>query len=148
MADKTFKIRMNPGPYRRELGEYVWEAANGFEAEVDAATAANLLTYPSGEYRLGARPSPAAVKELAALMGVEPRNIVLPGEGEEPALPPAPERKLSDVVGGSWATQLSAHGISAPAQLAELDAAGIERLAGVSGASHDEVAAWVAQAKR
>lgn len=148
MADKTFKIRMAPGPYRRELGEYVWEEGNGWTAEVDAPTAAQLLTYPGGGYALAARPSQAAVKELAGLMGVEPKNLVLPAEGEETAAPVEPERRLSDVVGGAWAAQLAEHGITTPGQLAGLDEAAAARLVESSGATHDEVAGWVAQAKR
>lgn len=148
MADRTFKLRMAPGPYRRELGEYVWEEANGWTADVDAPTAAQLLTYPGGDYVLAARPSQAAVKELAALMGVEPRNLVLPAEGEEAAVPTEPERKLSDVVGGAWAAQLAEHGIATPGQLAGLDEAGAARLVEASGATAEEVAGWAAQAKR
>ena len=142
MADRTFQIRMEPGPYRRELGAVVWDAGNNWTAEVDAATAAELLTYPAGGYTLAVRPAPAAVKELAALMGVEPRNLVLPDESGAMPPPAAPERTVSDVTGGTWAAQLAGHGITTPAQLAALDANGIEALASQSGASREEVAGW------
>ena len=145
MAETTVRIGMEPGPYRRELGEYVWEAANGFTADVDVATAANLLTYPGGGYRLAERPRPAAIKALADAMGVDPRNLVLPGET---AAPVKVARSLADVTGGRWAAQLAEHGVRLPEQLAALDEAGAAALAVASGASLDEVRAWVEQAKR
>jgi len=143
MAEKTFLIRMEPGPYRRELGAVVWDAGNNWTAEVDAPTAAELLTYPGGGYALATRPGPAAVKELAALMGVEPKNLVLPDESGAAPPPPAPERTVADVVGGRWATQLGGHGVTTVAGLAALDEAGVSALAEKSGASREEVAGWV-----
>lgn len=144
MAD-MIRIAMTPGPYRRELNNYVWDEANGFATDVDIATAAELLTYPGGGYRLGARPKPAAGKELATLMGVEPKNLVLPDEGEVTA---APERTVADVTGGQWTAQLAEHGIHKLEQLGALDDAGIDNLAAAAGASRDEVKAWVRQAKQ
>lgn len=147
MAERTFKIRMAPGPYRRELGEYVWDEANGWTTTVDAQTAANLLTYPNGGYWLAERPSQAGVKELAALMGVEPRNLTLPAEDEAAAAAPA-ESTVAEVAGAAWAAQLAEHGVTAPAQLAALDEEGAARLAGASGASLAEVRTWAEQARR
>jgi hypothetical protein len=140
--NETVKIAMRPGMYRRVLGEYVWAEANGFKADVDIPTAAELLTYPGGGYWLGERPRPAALKALAEAMNIDPRNLVLPAEEK------AAERTLDQVTGGKWAMQLSEHGIRRPEQLAALDAAGQEQLATVSGASLDEVRAWVQQAKQ
>lgn len=143
MNEKTMvRIAMRPGPYRRVLGETVWEEANGFTAEVDVATAANLLTYPGGGYWLAARPSPAAVKALAEAMGVEVKNLVLPADAA------AAERTVAQVTGGRWAMQLTEHGIRRPEQLAALDETGAEQLAAACGASLDEVRAWVKQAKQ
>lgn len=144
MADDKIKIAMTPGPYRREMGDYVWEGANGFAVDVDIVTAANLLTYPGGGYRLGARPKPAAVKALAEAMGLEPKHLILPEEGQ--AAPDEPERTVAQITGGKWAMQLTGHGIHKPAQLAALDDAGIDNLAAASGASRAEVQAWVKQA--
>jgi hypothetical protein len=137
---ETIRIAMQPGPYRRTLGEYVWEAP-GFTADVDIATAAELLTYPGGGYWLGARPTAAALKALGEAMGLDPKNIVLPADA------PAAERTVAHVTGGKWAMQLSEHGIRRPEQLAALDEGGMEQLATASGASLDEVRAWVKQAR-
>ena len=134
------RIAMQPGPYRRVLGEYEWSEKNGFVIDVDVATAANLLTYPGGGYWLAERPRAAVVKALADAIGVKAENLVLP-EGEAAA-----SRPLAHVVGGKWALQLTEHGIHRPEQLAALDEAGIEQLAMASGASADEVRAWVQQA--
>ena len=146
MAD-MIRIAMTPGPYRRELGDYVWDEANGFTADVDIATAANLLTYPGGGYRLSTRPKPAAVKALAEAMGLDPKSLVLPAEGETTAAPVEPQRTVAQIAGGKWALQLTEHGIHKPEQLATLDEAGMENLAAASGASREEVRAWVKQAK-
>lgn len=81
MADKTFQIRMEPGPYRREMGAFVWDAANNWTAEVDVATAAELLTEPADRFTLAARPSGPALKALAQALGVKPENIIVP-DGE------------------------------------------------------------------
>lgn len=147
MAEEKIRIAMTPGPYRRELGDYVWDEANGFAADVDIATAADLLTYPGGGYRLSTRPKPAAVKALAEAMGIDPKNLVLPAEGETTAPPTEPERTVAQIAGGKWAMQLTGYGIYKPEQLAALDAAGMEQLAVQSGASREEVKAWVKQAK-
>lgn len=140
----TVRIRHVAGPVRRELKGYVWEEGNGFTAEVDIPTAAELLTYPSGAFSLAERPTAAVRKALADALGVKPENVVLPAE-PDPAAPPAPT--VSNIAGGRRALELAALGITEARHLAALDDEGIERLASASGASRDEVRAWVTQAK-
>jgi len=41
MAEKTFLIRMEPGPYRRELGAVVWDAGNNWTGLLYKSTAAD-----------------------------------------------------------------------------------------------------------
>lgn len=141
MADTTVRIRHAAGPVRRELKGYVWEEANGFTAEVDIPTAAELLTYPTGAFSLAERPSAAARKALADALGIKPENVVVP----EQAGPKAPS--ITNIVGGRRAMELAELGITDARHLAALDDEGIERLASASGASRDEVRAWVVQAK-
>ena len=143
MDDKlTVRIKEAPGPYRREMGGYVWEAANGFTAAVDIRTAAELLTHPSQAFSLAERPSAAARKALADALGVKPENVAVPGEAVAPA-----EATVSQIAGGSRAPRLAELGITRAGQLAALDEEGIERLAVSTGASRAEVQAWVEQAR-
>lgn len=138
----TVRIKHAAGPVRRELKGYVWEEGNGFTAEVDIPTAAELLTYPSGAFSLAERPTAAVRKALADALGVKPENVVLPQEMPEPKAP-----SISNIAGGRRALELAALGITEARHLAALDDEGIERLASASGASRDEVRAWVTQAK-
>lgn len=142
MGDLTVRIKEQPGPYRRELKDYVWEAANGFTAEVDIQTAAELLTHPSQVFSLAERPSAAVRKALADALGVKPENIAAPGETAAP-----PETTVSQIAGGGRAPALAELGITRVAQLAALDEEGIERLAVATGASRAEVKGWVEQAR-
>ena len=147
MTDKKqmIAIRRLAGPLVHTIGEYEWSEANGFTADVDVDTAAGLLTEPRGRFSLAPGLSPAGRKALAEVMGVEPKNIIVP-EADAPA-PTAPEVTVSNIVGGKRALDLAALGINEARHLAALDDEGIERLAASSGASREEVRAWVKQAK-
>lgn len=57
------------GSGRRVLGGYVWEEANGYVVDVDAETAANLLTYPRPGFAV------APDEPLLALEGANPENL-------------------------------------------------------------------------
>ena len=148
MGDKKqmVGVRRLSGPVVHTIGEYEFSEANGFTAEVDIETAAGLLTEPRGRFSLAPGLSAAGRKALAEAMGVEPKNIVVP-EADAPP-PAAPEVTVSNIVGGKRAPELAALGLTEARQLAALDDEGSERLAVASGASRDEVRAWVAQAKK
>ena len=147
MSDKKqmIGVRRVAGPVVHTIGDYEWSEANGFTADVDVDTAAGLLTEPRGRFSLAPGLSPAGRKALAEVMGVEPKNIIVP-EADAPA-PTAPEVTVSNIVGGKRALDLAALGINEARHLAALDDEGIERLAASSGASREEVRAWVKQAK-
>jgi len=148
MADKPqmIKVRRVAGPVVHTIGEYEWSAANGFTAEVDVETAAGLLTEPRGRFSLAPGLTQAGRKALAEAMGVEPKNIVMPEDAPPPA---APEPvSVSSITGGKRALDLAGQGLTEARQLAALDDEGIERLAAGTGASRDEVRAWVSQAKQ
>lgn len=146
MSDKgqSIRIRRLPGPLTHTIGEYVWNEANNFTAEVDVETAAGLLTEPRGRFSLAPGLSAAGRKALAEAMGVELKSIVVP-EDDAPARPAA---TVSSIVGGKRAPDLAALGVTEARHLAALDDEGIERLAASSGASREEVRAWVNQAKQ
>lgn len=59
------------GSGRRVLGGYVWEEANGYVVDVDAETAANLLTYPRPGFVV------APDEPLLALEGADPENLAV-----------------------------------------------------------------------
>lgn len=143
MAELTVRIQEQPGPFRRELREYVFEAANDFTAAVDIATAAELLTWPTQTFRLAERPTAAVRKALADALGVKPENIVVPGETAAPR-----ERAVGDIAGAERAGQLAELGMGSVAALAALDSEGVERTAAATGASRAEVQAWVEQARQ
>ena len=147
MSDKKqmIGVRRVAGPVVHTIGDYEWSEANGFTAEVDIDTAAGLLTEPRGRFSVAPGLSAAGRKALAEAMGVEPKNIYVP-EADAPA-PTAPEVTVSNIVGGKRALDLAALGINEARHLAALDDEGIERLAASSGASREEVRAWVKQAK-
>ena len=147
MTDKKqmIAIRRLAGPVVHTIGDYEWSEANGFTAEVDVDTAAGLLTEPRGRFSLAPGLSQAGRKALAEVMGVEPKNIIVP-EADAPA-PTAPEVTVSNIVGGKRALDLAALGINEARHLAALDDEGVERLAVSSGASREEVKAWTKQAK-
>ena len=147
MSDKKqmIGVRRLAGPVVHTIGDYEWSEANGFTAEVDVDTAAGLLTEPRGRFSLAPGLSPAGRKALAEVMGVEPKNIIVP-EADAPA-PTAPEVTVSNIVGGKRALDLAALGINEARHLAALDDEGVERLAVSSGASREEVKAWTKQAK-
>lgn len=142
MAELTVRIQEQPGPFRRELKGYVFEAANGFTAAVDIATAAELLTYPTGTFRLAEQPSAAVLKALADALGVKKENIVVPGQTPAPREP-----AVGDITGAERAGQLAELGVSSVAALGALDREGVERTAAATGASRAEVQAWVEQAR-
>ncbi len=147
MSDKKIvvSVRRVAGPLTHTIGDYTWDAANGFTTEVDVDTAAGLLTEPRGRFSLAPGLSVAGRKALAEAMGVEPKNIVVEDAPPTAAAPPA---SASSIVGGKRSLDLAGLGITEARQLAALDDEGIERLAATSGASRDEVRAWVSQAKR
>ena len=138
-------VRRLSGPVVHTIGEYEWSEANGFTAEVDIETAAGLLTEPRGRFSLAPGLSVAGRKALADAMGVEPKNIYVP-EADAPA-PTAPEVTVSNIVGGKRALDLAGLGVVEVRHLASLNDEGIENLAASSGASREEVRAWVKQAK-
>ena len=143
MVELTVRIQERPGPYRRELRGYVWEADNSFTVAVDIATAAELLTYPEGTFSLAERPSAVVRKALADALGIKPENIAAPAETAAPR-----EVTVAQIAGGKRAPQLAELGITRAGQLAALDEEGIERLAVSTGASRAEVQAWVEQARQ
>lgn len=147
MGDKKqmITIRRLPGPVAHTIGEVTFDAAGDFMAEVDAETAAGLLTEPRGRFSLAPGLTAAGRKALAEAMGVDPKNIVAPEEGAPP--PAAPQVTVSQIVGGKRGLELAALGMTAAAQLAALDDEGIEKLASAAGASRDEVRGWVKQAQ-
>lgn len=138
-------VRRVAGPVVHTIGEYAWGADNGFTAEVDVATAAELLTEPRGRFSLAPGLSAAGRKALAEAMGVEPKNVVVPEEDAPP--PAAPVVTASQIVGGKRGPELAALGYTTAAHLAALDDEGIEKLASAAGASRDEVRGWVKQAQ-
>lgn len=148
MTDKKqmIAIRRLPGPLAHTIGSYEWNEANGFTAEVDVETAAGLLTEPRGRFSLAPGLTQAGRKALAEAMGVDAKNIIVPDADAPP--PAAPEVTVSNIVGGKRAPELAALGVTEARQLAGLDDEGIERLAATSGASREEVRAWVNQAKQ
>jgi len=75
-----YKLRMRALPVRKIVGDAVFEAPD-YTAEVDVATAAELLTEPADRFTLAARPSGSALKALAQALGVKPENIIVP-DGE------------------------------------------------------------------
>ena len=146
MSDKKqmIGVRRLAGPVVHTIGDYEWSEANGFTAEVDVDTAAGLLTEPRGRFSVAPGLSAAGRKALSEAMGVEPKNIYVP-EADAPP-PAAPEVTVSNIVGGKRALDLAALGVTEARHLAGLDDEGVERLAGSSGASREEVRAWAKQA--
>lgn len=145
MATETkVTVKRTPGPVRHEIGDYVWEEANGFVQDVDVETAAQLITSPKAVFTLAGKPTPAGLKALADALGVEQRNIVW---GDAAAAPETPPVTISQIVGGKRAMELAALGMTDARQLAGLSDEGIEALAVASGASRSEVRAWAKQAK-
>ncbi len=70
----------------RSIGEYTWDAANGFITGVDVAMAANLLAYPGGEFTpvSGQVIGLETLEQLATLIGIsaeEVRQQMGTGEG-------------------------------------------------------------------
>ena len=125
MSDKKqmVSVRRLAGPVVHTIGDYEWSEANGFTAEVDIDTAAGLLTEPRGRFSVAPGLSAAGRKALAEVMGVEPKNIMVPEEGAPP--PTAPEVTVSNIVGGKRALDLAALGINEARHLAALDDEGL-----------------------
>lgn len=84
-----YKLRMRPRPVRKIVGDAVFEAPE-YTAEVDVATAADLLTQ-GNTFSLATRPSAPALKALAQALGVKPENIVVPAGEPEAAADAAEE---------------------------------------------------------
>lgn len=101
----------------RVLDEYRWSAENDFVVEVEPQTAARLLDYPRADF---------------ALAQDEPLAAALIGMGE---------------YAGLCAAALAREGIGAVEQLAALDGAQAEAVAGAAGVSAETVTAWVEAAR-
>lgn len=82
-----YKLRMMPRPVRKIVGDAVFEEPD-YTAEVDVKAAADLLTQPGNKFWLAEKPSAAALKALAAEIGVKPENIIVP-DGDAEAAPAA-----------------------------------------------------------
>ncbi len=66
---------IGPRTRRRLWGPYVFERENGYEQEVDAATAAEMLTHPRNDFEVAvtdglAQAAGVAMAELLALEGI------------------------------------------------------------------------------
>lgn len=141
MSKATVKIALTPGPVVRTIGDIEWSAAAGWVQDVPLELAADLLAYPHPGWSLAESPAAETRKRLADLLGVEPGNIVVPGE----AMRRRPT--LLEIVGDAErAAQLKelGVGVSDLTRLAEKD---VTDLAFRSGATAAEIAGWVEQAK-
>lgn len=137
----TVKMALQPGPVVRTIGEFEWSAEAGWEQVIPVELAADLLAYPRPGWSLAEKPTAAARKALADLLGVQPENIAAPGE----AIRFGPT--LTEVTGDrERAEWLREAGITVKA-LAKMTAKDITDLSFRSGATADEVRAWVEQAK-
>lgn len=143
MGDKL-KFSYTPGPVVRRIGDYEWSPRTGWTQAVDLETAANLLAYPRGGFKLAERPTAKQRQALADLLGVWPENIVVPKEEATAVIVPPLE---SVVRAPGRAEQLAAEGVTTLAALEGLSEDDVRRLAEKTGASVDEINDWVAKVK-
>lgn len=137
---ETIKVRLEPGPVVRVIGETEWSEKAGWVQPVDLETAANLLAYPRPGWSLAEKPTAAQRKALADLLGVAPENIAMPGE------PVRLTPTLAEVTGDrERAEQLAEMGITVKG-LARMGEPEIRDLAFRSGATAAEIGRWVAAA--
>ena len=141
MSKTTVKIALEPGPVIRTIGSIEWSETAGWTQDVPLELAADLLAYPYPVWSLAERPAAETRKRLAELLGVEPGNIVVPGE--------TPRRRpsLGEIVGDTdRAAQLVELGVGV-SDLAKMTDKDVTDLAFRSGATAAEIAGWVEQAK-
>ena len=140
-AELTVQIALEPGPYVRQIGAHEWSAQAGWVQAVPLELAADLLAYPRPGWSLAERPNAATLRALAGLLGVEPGNISVANE------PVRFGPSLAALVGDrERAGQLAEQGVTVSG-LAQLTEEGIRELSFRSGASVQEIAGWVEQAK-
>lgn len=143
-APPLVKIQYRPGPYVRNCEGYTWSEEAGWIQAVPLETAVGLLKYPTPGFSLGEAPSAALRKQLADALGVEPHNIVVPGE---PIL--RLRNQVADVTGERRAADLKEQGIKTLAQLAAVqDDKAREALAVKIGTTRDRVRAWAEEAQK
>lgn len=94
-------IFTGPKLVRRLVGDYEWSTATGFVQEVDAATAAELLTSPEGRF------APAPDEPLLALPGVGEQRIgelALAGIGHVDDLAALDDEGIRSLADKLWAS--------------------------------------------
>lgn len=89
---------------RRLVGGYEWSEATGFVQEVDAGTAAELLTMPGGKFVVW------PMEALLSLRGLGPQEAVglaMAGIGGMDELAAVDEEGIKRLAGEGWASRRS-----------------------------------------